>query len=159
MEFSETGHAFSELVLARHPEWRAFVKPYQPTFPEDSWQPGSFWLDMLSPRNPSLVLWTIVQASGKAAELHLRHRNAEQEIDWVAEQTWDFRPDEQREAFAAILAFIECITTGEIVVVSQRHRFLWRTGESHSFRVSPALNPNVKVFTWLDPDAPATRSG
>ena len=159
MQFSDVGQEFAELVLARHPEWRPFVKPYERMFPEDSWQPGSFWLDMPSPHNAALVLWAIVQAAGGEAEVHLRHHNAERKVDWVAEQMWAFRPDEQRDAFAGILAFIEGITTGGIVVVSQRHRFLWSTGESHAFRVAQADDPIVGAFTWLDPEEPATRSG
>ena len=142
LALSEAGRQFAERLLARHPEWEAFVAAYTPVNENDRTEPGSLWLEVPSPHDPAAPLWAIVQ-DGEAL-VGLGHRAAEQIFDW--------EPGERDGAFESILAFIDDVVRAKVVGAWERHRFLWKSWETCHFRraadVSVGRYGVIRVSAW-----------
>ena len=136
--------AVAEPLLARRPEWRAFVRVYEPVHAVDQTSPGSLWLELPSPRDPAMPLWLVVQDGEALAGLG----------DLAAEATFHWERGEEAAAANGIVDFLDGVVAGRIVGGWRRHRFLWRTWETCQFRSAEEAAADrrvVRVSSWPAP--------
>src|SRR5690349_17169143 len=92
---SDATREFAERLLDRFPAWEAFIAPYRRVNDKDTTPPGSVWLAVPSPADPSTTLWAIVQ--DREALVGLGDRAAERLFFWDAE--------EREDAFRSVISF------------------------------------------------------
>ena len=119
-----TARQFAEMLLARFPEWEAWMTPYARASDADETPSGSLWLDVPSPGDPLVHLWAIVQ-DGEAL-VGLGERAGEKLFVWP--------PEEKDDGLRSVLAFIDDVVTAEEVVAWERTRFLWWKWDTGQFR-------------------------
>jgi hypothetical protein len=138
------GQAFADALLERFPEWKSYLREYCPRSSTDRTIPGSLELEVSAPSDPALKLWLIVEEGD--ALLGLGERAAE------ANFVWD--KSNRREAIADVMQFIEDIRSAEVIMVWDRHRFLWKTWESARFcRAADVYDGSraPRIIHWLGP--------
>jgi hypothetical protein len=125
--FDEPVRTFVAALLDRHPEWA----PYLATCAEARGRTRGecVYLELPSPAHVDLPLWAEVMPGEATVGLGWR----------AAEQCFAWSEREHGPAFAEVIAFIDRVAAGDVVLASVRERFLWRVEEKGRFRAAPIL--------------------